>query len=108
MRATSSDMEGLTSSRWNASRPALVVINASSTRARIAVSVGNDSASSATGRPLAGGGRFASDGGTMISTASLYVCRTAATPGGPGRGHQVETQLQSDEIGTAWSRSPRE
>ena len=71
LRATSSAMDGPTSSRRNASGPALVAISPSRTRVRSAVSAGNDSPSSATGRPRPGGRRFVSDDGTMISTASL-------------------------------------
>jgi hypothetical protein len=67
----SSCMEGPTSSRESLSDRAPVAINASSTRARIGLRAGNDSALSTTGRSWSGDGRFRSDGGTMISTASL-------------------------------------
>ena len=64
---------GRSNSRAKASCPALVSISASRIRERRGVSSGKDSSSSATGRPRSGGGRFDSEGGTMISTETLVI-----------------------------------
>lgn len=70
-RAISGAIESLARSRGKALELALVATSASSTRRRIGVSSWRDSVSRSTGGPLCGGGRFVSDGGTMISTTSL-------------------------------------
>ena len=69
-RATRPAIVGRSNNRSNASAPALVSISASRICSRSGVSSGNDSASSATALPSSGGGRFESDGGTMISIVS--------------------------------------